>query len=80
MEREGERVIAMSVRCFRFLVIVMIRPNTHSIQFPVALSTMAQTFSLHRLDMNDNKQRRLYLWLLFFFQSLQVTRNIILTV
>ena len=38
---EGEREIDVPLRFFRFLVIVMIRSNTHSIQFLLAPSTIA---------------------------------------
>ena len=42
---EGERGIGMPMLCFRFVVIVMIRPDTHSVQFLLVPSTIAQTFS-----------------------------------
>ena len=69
LEGEGERGIAVLVMCFLFLVIAMIRPNTYSIQFLLAPSTIAKTFSFEILNINYHKQRALCLWFLLFFQS-----------
>ena len=79
-EGEGERGKGAQANFFRFLVIVMIRLNSRSTEILLASSTIAQTFSLERLNINYHKRETLCFRFLFLFQLLRVTRNIILTV
>ena len=62
---EGDIRICVRVTAFRFIVIVIIRLATHVLQLFLAPSTMAQTFSLDRLDINHQERETLFLVSIF---------------